>query len=317
MATIKILDHYVDVDVRAEIEEFEWENVRWSEGKMMASSPFRDDRSPSFYIDFEGEYAGVFGDSAYEDEYYKSGNLPKLLSFLRNETYEESCYYLLDKYGVDYDNDDVIELVTPFIEETAEDVRPTESMDDIELDTEYLPSRGIHPKVVELQNVFSKGNAIGIPWYDLNGQLAAIKFRSKKGKDFWYAKGSKPISELVYGLDTVVQKGIEVAVICEAEIDAMTWQSAGRYAIAVGGSSFNEVQADQILSSGLSKVVVVGDNDSQGRKFNSKVERLLSGKVELYKIDYSQFNGKKDANDLGVTALRNIRMTHVQTPIKI
>ena len=54
-----------------------------------------------------------------------------------------------------------------------------------------------------MNNVFDAGESIGIPWYDMNGRLAAVKYRKKEHK-FWYAKGSNSLSRLVYGLDKVV-----------------------------------------------------------------------------------------------------------------
>lgn len=312
MALINVLDRQVDVDIRAEIEQYEWEGAKWTEEKLIACSPFRDDNHPSFYISFEGEYAGVFGDSSAVDDYYKSGTLPKLLAFLRNETYEEACEYLLEKYAIDYTSE-TIPLVTPNLMAIEEDTVQLTVPDDIALDTEYLPSRGIHPKVIELQNVFDNGKSIGIPWYDVNGQLSAIKNRSKTGKEFWYSSGSKPVGTLIYGLDTVIERGIKRVAIVEAEIDALTFQSAGVYAIAIGGARINERQADQIIASGVEEVILAGDNDLQGRKFNDKVERMLGGYVELKKIDYSKFEGCKDVNELGIVKLRKIPIKKIKS----
>ena len=312
MAIITVLDRQVDVNIREEVEEFEWEGAKWSDEKLIARSPFRDDRTPSFYITFEGEFAGVFGDSAAEDDYYKSGTLPKLLAFLRNETYEEACDYLLSKYDYDYTSEE-ISLITPE-PISFEEPQPNLTLPDpIVYDTEYLPSRGIHPKIIELQNVFDNGKSVGIPWYDTNGQLSAIKYRSKKGKEFWYASGSKPVGTLVYGLDTVIERGISRVAICEAEIDAMTWQSAGIYAIAIGGARINERQVDQIIASGVDEIIIAGDNDAQGRKFNEKIQKFFTGIVDLWETDYSSYGTIKDVNELGVDKLRKIPIKKIKS----
>lgn len=44
--------------------------------------------------------------------------------------------------------------------------------------------------------------------------------------------------------------------------------------------------------------------------FNRKVESLLENKVDIYiyDLDYAEFNGKKDANDLGASRLRKLTM---------
>ena len=108
MALIRIGDRQIDVDIREELDQFEWYGAKWTDDKLIASSPFRDDTAPSFYIDLEGEYAGVFGDSGAYDSYYESGTLPKLLAYLRNESYEDAVDYLLSKYDYEYSNEDVI-----------------------------------------------------------------------------------------------------------------------------------------------------------------------------------------------------------------
>ena len=108
MALIRVGDRQIDVDIREELDQFEWYSAKWTDDKLIASSPFRDDTAPSFYIDLEGEYAGIFGDSGAYDSYYESGTLPKLLAYLRNESYEDAVDYLLSKYDYEYSNEDVI-----------------------------------------------------------------------------------------------------------------------------------------------------------------------------------------------------------------
>src|SRR5699024_12319004 len=94
-------------------------------------------------------------------------------------------------------------------------------------------------------------------------------------------------------------RSIKRAVVCEAEIDAMTWQSAGLYGIAVGGARLNEYQADLILTSGIEELILGGDNDSQGMKFNDRGDKLVRGKVKISRIAYTTFNGEKEAKELG------------------
>ena len=311
MAVITVRDRQIDVDIRSELEQHEWTNATWTDEKLIASSPFRsDDRSPSFYIDFVGEYAGVWGDSGAEDDYYKSGRFPKLLAYLWRISEEEAEDYLLEQYDIDYSTDD-FKLVTTSIDlDERVDRTPLSGLDEIVLDTDYLPSRGIHPKVIEMMNVFDNGNSIGIPWCRPDGQVASVKYRHKEEKTFWYAADSVPIGDLVYGLDIVIERGITRAVLCEAEVDAMTWMSAGIFAIAIGGARLNDKQADMILSSGLTEILLGGDNDVAGRRFNEIVADKLRNKVELYDINYGMYSQYKDANDIGVEGLRNITITN-------
>lgn len=312
MATIKVLDRYVDVDVYDEINQYDWRCAKWTEDKLIACSPFRDDSRPSFWVSLTGEYAGVFGDSAYDNDYYKAGGLPKLLAYLRDESYEEACAYLLEKYDYDFMDGD-IEITTPKINllPTRNVVLPQHTYDK-PIDNDYLIGRGIHPSVIKLQGVFDNGDHIGIPWRNMRGEVCAIKYRHKKSKYFWYEDDATPLARLVYGLDVVVKRGISRIAICEAEIDAMTWQSAGIYAVAIGGARFNEKQADMIVQSGVSEIILAGDNDVQGRKFNDRVAELLNGRITLKSIDYSTLNGCKDVNDLGMIGIKGIKITNLQ-----
>ena len=313
MALIRIGDRHIDVDIREELDQFEWENAKWTDDKLIASSPFRyGDNSPSFYIDLEGEFASVWGDSGAYDSYYESGTLPKLLAYLRNESYEDAVDYLLSKYDYEYSNEDVI-LTTPTPLDTSprSHIMP-EHLYAKPIDTEYLDGRGIHPKVVEMMGVFDNGNSIGIPWRDINGNVVAIKYRSKRDKTFYYEEGGAKLSELVYGLNIVVERGISRIAIVEAEIDAMTTMSAGVFAVAIGGARFNEHQADLIIASGVKEVILAGDNDLKGRQFNDKVAKMLRGYVELLTMDYSKYGGCKDVNELGTEGLRRVPLLNVE-----
>ena len=63
MATIVLKNMPVEVDVEAELREFDWTRPTWNSDKLLAASPFRYDKSPSFFVRLEpyGEYpAGVW-----------------------------------------------------------------------------------------------------------------------------------------------------------------------------------------------------------------------------------------------------------------
>src|SRR5690625_1876617 len=91
----------MEVDVRAELEQFDWTNAHWTHDRLIASSPFRYETRPSFFVtlDPSSEYYGCWGDSGAVDDEWQSGNFTKLLSFLRAETYEETEEYLRYTYG--------------------------------------------------------------------------------------------------------------------------------------------------------------------------------------------------------------------------
>ncbi|MFL6556626.1 MAG: toprim domain-containing protein, partial [Bacillus sp. (in: firmicutes)] len=96
-------------------------------------------------------------------------------------------------------------------------------------------------------------------------------------------------------------------VICEAEIDALSWQTAGVASIAVGGASFNGWKRDLILRSPIETLVIATDNDKAGGKLRREIEAMMRGHVRL-RHAYVR-SDCKDANEalvkFGVESLRN------------
>ncbi|KQL18816.1 toprim domain-containing protein [Cytobacillus solani] len=309
MATIHIRNQPVEVDVEAELREFNWTRPRWTGDKLLAASPFRYDQTPSFFVRLEpyGDYpAGTWSDSGAYDSEWASGGLVKLLSFLRNETYGETEEYLLNTYGFSQDTTD-IKLIPPRLKvQQARQPLAEAELSEFTTDYTYLESRGISKEVQAEAGVLfdAKSRAVVIPWLDANGRLRSVKFRTVRGKMFWYHRGATPVRELVYGIESAKHK---TAILCEAEIDALSWRQAGYAAIAVGGANFNGVQADIIKRSPIEELVIATDNDKAGEKLREQVERVMSGHVRVRQayVD-AEF---KDANEAlvryGEYALRN------------
>ncbi|MDF1511172.1 toprim domain-containing protein [Robertmurraya sp. DFI.2.37] len=244
-------------------------------------------------------YAGTWADSGAYDEEWAKGGFVKLLAFLRNETYEEAEDYLLELYGRDFDNGDKITLRMPKLK--ARDTRAIELSPTLlavySEDYSYLAGRGIIENVQRLAGIRydSKSRAVVIPWFDANGRLRNVKYRTVYGKTFWYHRGATPVRELVYGIDSVWNNSAEVAVLEEAEIDALCWRTVGAYGIAVGGATFTNKQADIIKRSPIKTLYISGDNDKAGHKFASQAFDKLRRYVDIRKIDKPQ--GIKDTNE--------------------
>jgi 5S rRNA maturation endonuclease (ribonuclease M5) len=138
--------------------------------------------------------------------------------------------------------------------------------------------------------------AVTIPWYFPDGRLANVKYRRVDSKIFWYEKGGYPIRSLLYGMNVIYRKGIKRAVITEAEIDSMTWMTAGFPSIASGGSNFTNEQADAIARSPIEELYIAADNDEAGEKFKAQVVEKLSGRVNLFETNIPKMF--KDANEV-------------------
>src|SRR5699024_11841984 len=99
MEILNIGDKTVQIDIASELSDYHFDNARWTANKLIASSPFRDDRAPSFFVNLSRELAGAGGDSGALDYEYASGNFVKLIALLRGISYEVSADYVIDRYG--------------------------------------------------------------------------------------------------------------------------------------------------------------------------------------------------------------------------
>ncbi len=305
MSEIKIRGQTLVIDIESELREFEWTRARWTADKLLAASPFRYDRSPSFFVNLSGNFAGTWGDSGYYDSEWASGNFVKLLAFLRQETYEETEEYLLEMYGIPVSKEKIFLRLPPM--KLPETFEPLSEELITPAFSKYLAKRGIGQETQEMYGIGygrQKGFT-GIPWRLPDGRLANVMYRATRGKLFFYEKGGMPRRKLVYGIDVVKKTQARKAALCEAPIDALSWYEAtggNIVGLATGGVTISEEQADLIKRSSISELILGGDNDKAGAKFNAMVEEKLRGHVKLLRIDYGEY---KDANE-GIEILSGI-----------
>lgn len=309
---LNIRSHSVQVDITAELYEYDFgHNARWTSDKLVASSPFRTDNAPSFFVNLTGEYAGTWGDSGALDDEYARGNFVSLIAHLRGTDYDEACDYLIDKYGVLYEikPDDPMRIKHPKLQARDRRYLPLTEGTVISATSPYLLTRGIDAEIQAEYgigyNERNKGHT-AIPWHcSQTGEIMNVKYRSTRDKRFFYERGAKPVSEMIYGLWQA--RDSDYNVVCEGEIDALSWAVADVRAIALGGAHMSRKQADLIRRSGARRIYLAGDNDEQGAKLNDRVERMLRGYARMFTVDYGK---NKDANDVllrhGVDELREI-----------
>ncbi|WP_042338029.1 toprim domain-containing protein [Bacillus andreraoultii] len=297
---IKVRGMDLPVNVKAELEDFPWKHSSWRGGKLIACSPFRDESRPSFAVNLE---TGVYIDSGLDDEDWRKGNFVKLLSWLRNEPYEDTEEYLIDLYSPQFGDLDKLEL--PNIDDWIAEDRNRKIFDKSELKPylykhPYLERRGIPFKV---QRAFDVGydpetKSVVIPWHDWKGNVVSWKHRHVHSKVFWYVKGGQPIRNHLYGIHWVVRKNKKRVWIVEAEIDALTLWSKGIAAVAIGSSYLSEAKRDLILKTGIEEIVIATDNDKDGRKAKRSIIKRLSGFVDLQEIIWDGFERYyKDINE--------------------
>lgn len=297
LSNVKIRGQTLDIDIESELREFEWTRARWTADKLQAASPFRYDSHPSFFVNLDGEYAGTWADLGAYDSEWSSGNFVKLLAFLRQETYEESEEYLLTEYGV-LANSESLKLRLPTMK-LPEPIDPLDESIVTTATSRYLLSRGIDADTQAMYGV-GYGKHYGfcaLPWRMPDGRLANVMYRATRGKIFFYERGGMPRRMLIYGIDVVHRTKATKAALCEAPIDALSWFEAtggNIVGLAAGGVTLSTEQADLIKRSSIEELIIGGDNDEAGAKFNEMVEQKLRGHVKLLRVDYGNH---KDANE--------------------
>jgi len=130
--------------------------------------------------------------------------------------------------------------------------------------------------------------------YFRDGELINIKFRTGD-KHFKLFKDAELI---LYNLDAI--KDSEECLICEGEIDCLSWMDAGyKYAVSVPNGAGQKTQNLQYLDNCLDyfankkKIYISADNDSAGIALRDELVRRL-GEERCLLVD---LEGKKDANE--------------------
>jgi DNA primase len=286
----------------AAIDTHDWRNVQPNtRGRLNASSPFglRDDKTPSFSVIIDPDSAdfGCWRDSGANNPDFARGGPVKLYAFLRNITYEEAREELI--------SGEVTEDGPPKLRIKLVPPGPPPKPQPIDVSAyktvavPYLTGRGIDP---EVQRAFDCGfdtekNAVVMPWHAPDGAIINAKWRATWSKAFWYAKGGAPVRNMIYGIHLVYARKVARVVIVESETDALYLWSCGIPAIAVGGSTFTDAQAEMLRMSPVTALVIGTDNDAAGEKLREEVAAKMRGYCELYDARWP--DGAKDANEVG------------------
>lgn len=301
---INIRGHLIEVDILEELDKFEWEKGKVRGGKLLACSPFRPERRPSFAVNLEN---GSWIDSGGTVEEWKKGNLVKLLSWLRNESIEDTEFYLLSKYKtISFDTDNLELKINLTLEEPKARTLTVEDLKPFSVYHSYLNGRGITEKVKRAFKVgySKKDKAITLPWFNWKGDIVNIKFRSVVNKRFWYMPECEGIANHVYGLHFVRKMKPSEVFIVEGEIDCMYLWSQGFPAIALGGANMTEQQEKLIKQLPIKSLVIATDNDLAGKKIRDYITERMFGIIPVREIYLPSH--AKDVNDLSPSELKSV-----------
>ncbi|MEG0121929.1 toprim domain-containing protein [Enterococcus sp.] len=296
-----IVNHQqLSFDIYSELEPFldRFPQYVIKEDKLQSCSPFRSERHPSFAVNLEN---GTWIDSGAVGDFRK-GNFITLLSFLREEQYEDTSDYLINMYSPLKADTDDLHLDLAFLTEknNSDDLKvfSKEELKAFAYRSRYLASRGISE---EVQRLFRVGydpehKAVAMSWCDVYGNVVNIKFRSITDKRFWYAGGQR-IKGHLYGNHVYSACGIPILAITESEIDCMRLWTLGIPAVALGTAHVSSEQGRLLLNSGAEEVVIATDNDTAGKECGKQIEAMLVGQARLTYFNFCR-DSAKDISDL-------------------
>ncbi|EAC5221472.1 toprim domain-containing protein [Listeria monocytogenes] len=290
MIVIDINENVLHVDILEELNQFQWEHARWTEDKLIAASPFREDNRPSFFVNLQ---TGIWSDSGAVDVTKTKGNLVWLLALLKGWSYGMTADWLEEKYGFP----DVAKMkLKPAL--TLVEPSNHAGLEGFEAlnPSEYLESRGISTGVQQRYGVGGDIKTAVMPWRTRDGRAANVKYRRADKKEFWYESDATLLTELVFGYDVVCRENPTTIALCEAEIDAMSWclLDSTVLGVAVGKSVLSDQQIELIKRLNVERIILAGDNDEKGRMLNQQAKMLFGG---LFKLEYAEYDSYKDANE--------------------
>lgn len=166
----------------------------------------------------------------------------------------------------------------------------------------FLNDRGITDEVITRNKIVSsKDNRYVLFPYFENGHIVNYKMRGVNGKFFTQAKDAKNV---IYNYDTVKNK--REIVICEGEIDSLSWEVAGvntHTSVNMGAPNVGDKSIDRKLEcltncygvfETAKDIYIATDNDENGRNLQQElIRRFGADKCKI--VDLKPY---KDANEV-------------------
>ena len=159
----------------------------------------------------------------------------------------------------------------------------------------YLIHRHISKQILNLFEVKydTKSKCVVFPVRDEHKRLAMLTRRSTLEKFFVIDEDKeKPLYLLYY----ILERGLDFAMITEAQIDALTACTYDFPCIATMGA-ISDHQIDLINKSGIRILYTMFDNDAAGKRFTRKLIQHLRKDILVIQVPFV-IPGKKDINDL-------------------
>ena len=210
---------------------------------------------------------------------------------------------------LDLDRKALYNVTTSYISE--------EELDTYRYTHPYMYQRGLTDEVIELFDIGydSNSSCITFPVRDVSGNTLFVARRSVKTKYFNYPKDAvKPL----YGLyelslcwrlrgnlvhDLNLSYPIQEVIICESMLDALSFWTVGKYAVALNGLG-NELQFKQLRDLPCRELILCTDMDEKGLAAREKIRKKVTNKLIT---EYILPKGRKDANECTKEELKQLK----------
>jgi len=167
---------------------------------------------------------------------------------------------------------------------------------------DFLLSRGITEEVIKKNKIVSTSDNrnVLLP-YLKDGKIVNYKTRGIDGKFFTQSRDAEPI---IYNYDRC--NGSETIVICEGEMDSLSWEVAGiefHTSVNMGAPNSNDKNIDKKLEcisncyevfESAKQIYIATDEDENGRNLQKELVRRF-GAEKCLLVDLKPF---KDANEV-------------------
>ncbi len=255
----------------------------------------------SLKIHLSGAKAGVWKDFAGED----GGDLIGLIMRSKQLNLPAACKFALDFLGIEGDDNPNFKTTTNKSYQRPK-INPDSTFNDEALN--YLTTeRKLNLAHLNAFKVYTKGNNYCFPSY-IDGEVIRVKSISTKRDDNGkkIINTSKDSEPCLFGWQTYSGTEREV-IICEGEIDAITWHQYGFFALSVPngaqGMSWIECEWDRLER--FDEIYISYDMDKVGEKSSLElISRLGNERCKLVNLPY------KDANEclqkgISLSSMRN------------
>ena len=162
----------------------------------------------------------------------------------------------------------------------------------------YMYKRGLTDEIIELFDIgYDKDtDCITFPVRDVNGNTLFIARRSVKSKFFNYPNG---VEKPLYGLYELLKfqynrGGIQEVIVCESMLDALSFRTVGKYAVALNGVE-SELQIKQLKELPCRKIILATDSDEKGMLARQRIRKKIGNRKLI--TEYIFPKGRKDANE--------------------